>query len=436
MISSPRCSPFAFRILLLSALVLLAVPLASAGDWPTFRGPQRNAISTDTGLLQEWPSEGPKLQWSAEGAGRGYSSLAVVEDRIYTMGDNLPSADDKDEYLLCFERQGGKLLWKTKTGAPWNSGQESWQSSRSTPTVDGDRVYAVTAHGELICCQTDGKELWRKHLKRDFKGTKGDSWGYSESVLVDGDVVVCTPGGPSTTIAALDKRTGEVKWTCVREGDAGAGHSSIVISEIGGIRIYVQSTASGAMGVRAEDGKLLWSYPIEKTTCVIPSPIIRGDLVFYYAGYNRGGCLLRQVEENGEVSVKEVYALKKELSNRHGGIVLIGDYLYGDSEASGIPFCAELETGKVKWKKRGSGKDSASIVAADGRLYVRYSNGQLALAKIEPDDYVEVGTFKIPGSGPRPSWSHPVIVDGRLYLREQNQIHCYDIRTDQAASAR
>ena len=421
------------RYAVLSILTLVVAPFAWAKgpskSWPTFRGPDRTAVASDEGLLTSWPEGGPKLLWESAGAGRGYSSLAIVDGKIYTLGDASSIPEDKDEYLFCFNQADGKPLWKLKTGSAWASGKPDWQSSRSTPTIDGDRVYALTAHGELICCTTKGKELWRKDLKKDFGGKKADGWGYSESVLIDGNKLVCTPGGEENTMVSLDKRTGKTLWNCSRPGDRGAGHASILISNIGNTKVYVQTTGSGAMGVRADDGKLLWTYDIDQTTAVIPSPIVRDDLVFMVAGYGRGGALLRQVAVDGsEVKVEEVYPLTQELGNKHGGVVLLGDYLYGDSEDRGIPYCAELMTGKIKWKERGSGRGSASTAAADGHLYIRYADGTMTLVKASPDKFEEVGHFTVPGSGDRPSWSHPVVFDGKLYLREGDVLLCYDLR--------
>ena len=408
---------------------------AGAEDWPTFRGANRTAVSPDVGLLKEWPEEGPPLIWKATGTGRGYSSLAIVGDRLYTLGDGLEVAADKDEYLFCLNTSDGRLIWKTKMGPAWMDRQPNWGSSRSTPTVDGDRVYAVTAEGVLVCCNSaTGRESWRKGLKNDFGGKKADGWGYSESVLIDGQQLICTPGGETTTMAALDKRTGEVTWKAVREGDRGAGHSSIVITEIGGVRAYVQMTGGGALCVRAVDGKLMWSYPIDKTTAVIPTPIVRDNLVFFSAGYRRGGALLKQSSDGaGGIKIDEIYGLKPELGNKHGGVVLLGEYVFGDSEDSGVPFCAKLATGNVLWKKRGSGKGSAAMAAADGHLYVQFADGTVALVKASPDEYTEVSTFTAPGSGERPSWSHPAIVNGRLYIREHDVILCYDIRAKRLA---
>lgn len=402
----------------------------SSADWPQWRGPKRDGLSTDAGLLQEWPKDGPPLLWEAKGAGRGYSSVAIAAGRIYTMGDGPSTAGDKDEYLLCFDEATGKQLWKTKLGPAWNAGFSNWQSSRSTPTLDGDRLYVLTPHGNLVCLETAaGHEVWRKNMQKDFGGKKGDNWGYSESVLVDGDKVVCTPGGEKAVMAALDKKTGATVWTATWPGVRGAGHSSIVISQIGNTRVYVQTTAGGACGVRARDGKLLWKYDIDRTTAVVPTPIVRGDLVFFTAGYNRGGALFRQVPQpDDEVKIEEVYGIKKDLRNKHGGVVLVGDCLYGDTNDNGTPFCADFRTGNLLWQGRGSGSGSAAVTYADGRLYFRYANGKMVLALPSRDAYTEVSGFKVPHSGDRPSWSHPVIAGGKLFLREGDYLLCYDLR--------
>ena len=414
-----------------AALVGFTSAAATAADWPTFRGTGRTAVAPDTNLLEAWPQSGPPLVWETAGAGRGYASPAIAGDRIFTLGDGLSTAEDKDEYLTCFDRRTGKQLWKTKTGQPWTDGQATWQSSRSTPTIDGDTVYVLSPFGVLVACDVaNGRERFRIDLKQEFGGKKADSWGYSESVTIDGDVLVCTPGGEQSTMVALDKKTGRKIWSCASPGDRGAGHASIVIANVGGRKVYVQTTGSGPLGVDAKTGTLLWTYPIDKTTAVIPTPIVRGDLVFFSAGYKRGGALLKQVPAaDGTVKAEEIYGLNTDLANKHGGIVLVGDHLYGDSDDKGIPFCAELMTGKVIWKERGSGKGSAAVTAADGRIYVRYSDGTLALLEATPAGYKEFSAFKIPGSDDRPSWAHVVILDGLLYLREGDRILCYDIRT-------
>jgi outer membrane protein assembly factor BamB len=411
----------------LSPLLLLAAE--SQPSWPTFRGSDRLAFSPDTGLLQSWPAEGPKQLWEGAGAGRGYSSLAIAEGRIYTLGDGLSTASDEEEYLTCFEEATGKQLWMTKTGEPWSSGNPTWQSSRSTPSVDGERVYVVTPYGVLVCCESaTGKELWRKDLVKEFRGKKGDGWKYSESVLIDGDKVICTPGGETKTMAALNKLSGETIWTVDRPGNRGAGHASAAVSTIGDTRVYVQVTSSGPMGVRADDGKLLWTYDIGRVTAVIPTPIIRDDLVFFTAGYGHGGALLRQVPNEGEIKVEEVYPINRELAVKHGGVVLVGDLLFGDSDDKGLPWCADFMTGKIQWKAEGDRGGSASVAAADGCVYFRFANGTMELTEATSAERKTLGKFKVPGSGERPSWSHPVVTGGKLYLREGDKILCYDLR--------
>ena len=414
---------------------LLASPLSMAvadTSWPSFRGPERSGVSADKGLLQSWPTEGPKLEWQAVGAGRGYSSVAIADGKLYTLGDGLSTAKDEDEYLTCFDLATGKQLWATKTGTAWADKKPDWGSSRSTPTIDGSNVYLITPLGVLYCIDTSGKEKWKKDLKAEFGGKKDDSWGYSESVLIDGPNVVCTPGGESNTMVALNKQTGEKVWSTPRAGDRGAGHSSIVVSQVGNTKVYVQLTGSGVMGVRATDGKLLWTYDIGKTTAVIPTPIIKGDLVFFAVGYDKGGALLKQVPTaSGEVEVKEIYPIKNELQNKHGGVVMVDGYVYGDFGSGGdrgLPNCVDMMTGEVKWKSRGSGSGSASVTAADGNLYIRYANGTMTLVKAQATGFEEKGSFKIPGSGERPSWAHPVVVDGKMYLREGDKILCYNVR--------
>ena len=357
---------------------------------------------------------------------------AIAEGKIFTLGDAPSTAEDKDEYLLCFS-DGGKPLWKTKTGKAWSSGQENWQSSRSTPTVDGGMVYVVTPHGDVVCCSTtDGNELWRKNLKSDFGGNKADGWGYSESVLIDEDRVVCTPGGPTATMVALNKNTGEVIWKCSRQADRGAGHASIVMARIGDTRVYLQTTGSGAMAVRAQDGKLLWTNTFDATIAVAPNPIVHGDLVFFSAGYGRGGALIQQVQQNDEIRATAVYGWRRELANKHGGVILMENCLFGDSDDRGLPFCADLKTGKLLWRSRGSGQGSVAMAGADGCLYLRFSDGTMTLAKAASSGYRETGSFRIPGSGELPSWSHPAIADARLFLREQDSILCYDLQRPDA----
>ncbi|WP_146390989.1 PQQ-binding-like beta-propeller repeat protein [Allorhodopirellula solitaria] len=413
------------------ALVIGAAPLFAA-DWPTFRGPERTGISAENNLLQEWPESGPTLLWQAKGAGRGYASAAIADGRVYTLGDGSSLADDKDEYLSCFSDADGSLVWATKTGSAWNKGQPTWQGSRATPTVDGDRVFVLTPAGTIYCCATsDGEILWQHDVKADFGGKKADSWGYSESPLVDGDQVVCTPGGEEATVIALNKNDGSTIWKAVHPGDKGAGHSSIVTAQVGGKKIYVQNTGGGPIGVDAQSGELLWSYEMEPPTAFIPSPVIKDDLVFSTAGYGLGGALVRQVPRGeGKFEVEEIYPAKPDLANKQGGVVLLGDYVYGGADGSNRVLCIELITGDVKWEARGAGRNSISAAAAEGRIYLHFSDGTMVLAEANPEEYVEVSEFETPSTSDRPAWALPSIANGRLYLREDDSIFCYDISAE------
>ena len=414
------------RLSALSCLVLLAVAHPGAlavdpegtGAWPQFRGPNRDAHSPDTGLLKEWPKDGPPLVWKATGLGTGYSSVSVAGGKLFTMGNKGQSS-----YVVAIDLEGGKVLWSQAVG-------KSGGNLGSTPTVDGDRVYAVGQAGDLVCLDADtGKEQWHKNFETDFGGKCG-GWHYTESPLVDGDRLICTPGARDATLVALDKKTGDVVWKCAAPlQDPTAGYSSVVVAEVGGVRQYVQLLAGGVIGVAATDGKFLWKYEkLGHNTANIPTPIVLGDHVFCAAGYGKGGALLQLVPTGDGVTAKEVY-FSRDLTNKHGGLVVVGDYVYGDHDDSGHPFCAEVKTGKVVWRKkdRGPGEGSASIAYADGKLYVEYQNGTMALVEASPEGYKEASTFQVPKHD-GPSWAHPVIAGGRLYLREGDGVCCYNVK--------
>jgi outer membrane protein assembly factor BamB len=387
-------------------------------------------VSTETGLLQAWKPGGPAVAWRATGLGTGYSSVAVAGSRIFTMGD-VGGA----QQLIAINAADGKQLWTSRIGAPW---VDQMGGPRGTPTVDGDLVYALGTEGDLVCVEAaTGKERWRRNLPADFGGQMMSMWKWSESPLVDGDRVVVTPGVRGAALAALDKRTGKEIWRASvadlgPRGKDGAGYSSIVISNGGGVKQYVQLMGRGLVGVRASDGKYLWGYNrIANDVANIPTPIIRGDLVFTSTGYQTGAALLRLAPTAAGVEAREVYFLEaRTFQNHHGGMVLVGDHVYsGHGHNKGFPIAIELETGKVVWGGdiRNSGTGSAAVAYADGQLYFRYQNGEVILIEATPTGYKEKGSFTIPGvSGP--SWPHPVITGGRLYLREQDTLLAYDVR--------
>jgi len=412
-----------------------ATSAVAADDWPQWRGPHRDGRSAAVGLLQSWPEGGPALAWTATGLGAGFSSVAVSGDRIYTMGDL-----EDGQYVFALERADGALVWKTKLGPVWPDA--SFPGPRSTPTVAGDRVFALGTEGDLVSLDAAaGQELWRRNLHSDLGGAQmlaqgTTTWKYSESVLVDAGRVIATPGSGDAALAAFDAGSGELLWRTElpKFGEAGvdgAGYSSAVVSEACGVRQYVQLLGRGVVGVEAATGRFLWGYDrVANDIANIATPLVKDDLVFASTGYNTGAALLK-LECGGDtgVTAREVYFLDHtRLQNHHGGLILDGGYVYtGTGHNKGFPIAVELATGETAWGPiRNEGRDSAAIAWADGRLYFRYQNGLMLLIEASPAGYVEHGSFMIPEVD-KPSWPHPVVADGRLYLREQDRLYVYDV---------
>jgi outer membrane protein assembly factor BamB len=418
---------------LAAALFVLCAADARAADWPQWRGQHRDGKSPETGLLQSWPEEGPALAWKAEGIGGGFSSVAVVGKRVYTLGD-LGDA----QYAIALERDGGALAWKTMIGPAW---KDKYLGPRSTPTVDGDRVYVLGTEGELFCLDAaSGKKVWTRDLVKDFGGAmmkaKGQwEWKFSESPLIDGDRVIVTPGAKDATMVALNKADGKEIWRATipdlgERGADGAGYSSVVVSEAGGMRQYVQFVGRGVIGVEADTGKFLWGYNrVANDVANIATPLIAGDLVFASSGYGTGSALIKLAPTGEGIQADEVYFIEGEtMQNHHGGLILHEGYVYtGTGHNKGFPLCVKLDDGKVAWGKiRNEGQDSAAVSYADGQLYFRYQNGLMVLVGATPEGYEEHGSFMIPDVK-HPSWSHPVIAGGKLFLREQDTLYVYDI---------
>ena len=402
----------------------MTLPLHAATDWNQWRGPQRDGISTETGLLRQWTGDGPPLLWKVEGLGKGYASMSVVDGCIFTLG-----SQDGKEHLVALSAQDGRKLWSL----PFGDGDHS----NGTPTVDGDRVYAVGLEGDLICAHAKtGKKIWSRNFGADFGGQMMTGWGYSESPLVDGDRLICSPGAKDAMIVALDKTTGKTIWKAAvpdlgDQGKDGAGYSSIVVSEAAGVRQYVQLTGRGVISVRASDGQFLWGYNrIANDVANIPTPLVSGNFVFCSTGYGTGAALLEVQREGNELKVREVYFLPADkFQNHHGQMIQIGPHVFaGHGHNNGFPICLELQSGQVVWggKQRGPGSGSAAIAYADGLLVFRYQNGTVALIEATPEAYRLKGEFK-PAFQEDNSWAHPVIVDGKLLLREQNVLMCYDV---------
>ncbi|MDO8542850.1 MAG: PQQ-like beta-propeller repeat protein [Opitutaceae bacterium] len=396
---------------------------AHASDWPQWRGPNRDGISTETGLLKQWPAGGPKLGWKAMGLGGGYSGVSVAAGRVYTMGDG---ADTSHVHAL--DEKTGRLLWSTKVGATGGEDRNRYPGTRCTPTVDGKLIYATGQWGDLVCLEGEtGREVWRRSMKTDFKGKMMSSWGYAESPLIDGDHVIVCPGGRDGTMAALDKKTGAVVWRS-KEWTDNAGYSSIVPATIGGVRQYVQLTDANVAGVDPASGKVLWKAPRAGRTAVIPTPVVDGNFVYVTSGYGVGCNLFRVTANGGKFSAEQVYA-NKEIKNHHGGVVKVGANVVGFSDGDGWVW-QDLPSGKTAFKAEQKKLGKGSITMADGMLYLRHEagGGTVVLLDGSKPGWVEKGRFDQPNRSNKNSWPHPVIANGRLYLRDQDVLLAYDVR--------
>jgi outer membrane protein assembly factor BamB len=379
--------------------------------------------------VKTWPAEGPKLLWQIDTLGKGYSTVSIAGGKILSMGDRRAAGGDERQFVIALDLATHEELWSTPIGPPHSDGP------RCTPTIDGPRVYALGTDADLVCLEAaTGKVVWQRNLAKDFGGKMMSGWKYSESPVVDGDRLVCTPGGPQATIVALDKKTGEVIWKSAipeigKRGKDGAGYASIVIAEIDGVRQYVQILGRGAASVAADSGKFLWGYNrVANGVANIPSAVVRGNDVFVTTSY-KTGCAALKVTRNGDsFNAEEVYFLDHNtFENHHGGVVLVGDHIYGgDGQNNGTPVCLELASGRVAWKEKTPGKGSAAVLYADGHLYFRYQNGLVALIEATPEEFRVKSTFT-PAFTKGNNWAHPVIHDGKLYLRQANVLMCYDV---------
>lgn len=415
-----------FRCLLcgsvpLAALVVLVSTFAAAPapnfDWPQWQGRERTAVSRETGLLQDWPKDGPPLLWKANNLGGGFSTPSVTQGRVFGMGFR-----DNDEIVWALDEKTGAEVWAVKI-ADANHRVGYNEGPRCTPTVDGERLYVLGLGGDLVCLKTSsGAEVWRKNLYKDFGGQVGP-WGYSESPLIDGDKVLCTPGGKMATLVALDKKTGETVWKGVASKGDSAHYSSLIAVDFADQREYIQFLSGGVVGFSG-DGEYLWRYDHpHNSTANCSTPLYRDGYVFAASAYGTGGGLIKLSRDGNSIKVeKEIYFTSK-MKNHHGGMVLIGDYLYGSDE--GQLTCLEFKTGAVQWAERKAGK--GSIAYADGRLYYRNENGPTILVEANPKAYVEHGRFTPPRTG-KPAWPHPVLANGKLLIRDQQYLYCYDVK--------
>jgi outer membrane protein assembly factor BamB len=393
-------------------LFVFAAPVLaqSSADWPQWRGPNRDGISKETGLLKEWPAQGPPLVWKAAGAGRGYSSFSIANGRLYTLG----LRGDR-EFVIAFDLANGKEVWATPHGSAFRN--DRGDGPRGTPTIDGDHLYALGGNGDLSCLDArTGKIVWTKNVLREF-GASNIGWGISESPLVLGNKVMVNAGGQNASIVALNKDNGAVIWKSQSDE---AGYSSAIPVQVNGGTQVVFFTAKRALGLDVNDGRLLWEYGKPANNVAnVATPIARGNRVFISSDYGTGGGL---VEIKADGRAQEVY-FTKDMRNHHSSSVLVGDYLYGFS--SSVLTAMKFDTGEIAWRDRSVGK--GSLVYADGNLYCYSENGVVGLVEATPTGYHEKGRFRIQ-QGELPTWTHPVVAGGRLYLRDQDTIYAFDVK--------
>lgn len=391
-----------------SALLLLSLT-AMAADWPQWRGPNRDGISPETGLLESWPSGGPRVVWRTSGLGEGYSSLAIVNGRIYTQGQR-----DRQEFVFAFDAQTGKKLWETATSREYRN--DRGDGPRGTPTVDGDRLYAMTGDGVVLALEANsGKTIWSQNVSQKYGGST-PSWGYSESPLVDGSRLIVMPGGRGASLVSLNKSDGSLQW---KTGSDPAGYSSAIAVTVGGVRQVIALSGDGAIGVLEDNGELLWHYTrVSNRTANIATPIFHDDSVFLSTDYGTGCALLKLAPR----SMSEVY-FSNEMKNHYSTSVLVDGYLYGYNDS--ILTAMQFATGKVAWRNRSIGK--GSVTYADKRLYLLSENGVIGLAEPSADSYKEISRFQI-SKGSLPTWSPLVISGGRMYFRDQDQLTSFEIK--------
>lgn len=388
---------------------------ASGCSWPRFLGPRGDNISSDTGLLKEWPKSGPPLLWTAKGLGEGYSSVTLANGRIFTAGNR------DDQTVVTALNMDGKILWQTPNGPAWTG---SYPGTRGTPTIDGDRVYHESPLGQVACLQAaTGSVYWTRNILQDFEA-ENLQWALAESVLVDGDRVICCPGGKAASVAALDKHTGKTVWITPSTGDL-AGYATPILAQWQGLRMVLTMNQRALIGVSADTGELLFRHPHQTAYDVnATAPIFHEGQVFITSGYRSGSEMLRLVVSGGKVSVEPVWT-SKDLDNHHGGVVLYQGYLYGSSY-QGRWVCLEWATGKRMYAARGVGKGSLTV--ADGMLYTLSESRDMGLVPAVPTEHQVASRFKVPSGGSGPSWAYPVVCGGRLYVRHADCLYAYAVR--------
>jgi outer membrane protein assembly factor BamB len=403
-------------ILLSAAAACSASADEPAASWPRFHGPQGANRSAETGLLRQWPEGGPRRLWTARGIGEGFATVAIADDRIYTAGNV------NGQTMITALDTNGQSLWQVPNGAAWTGSQPG---SRGTPTIEGDRLYHEGPLGDVVCLDAkSGRKIWGLNLLQQF-GAENITWALAESLLTDGDRLICSPGGPQTAVVALDQRSGQTVWKSPSAGGDRAGYASPTLAVHEGLRMIMTMTSRHAIAVNADNGDLLWQFehvtPWDEN---ILSPLFHDGHVFISTGHRVGSVLLKVDVRGSKASVQEVWR-STDLDNHHGGVILLDGYLYGSRWTPGWT-CLEWKTGRTMYTERGVGK--GSLTYADGMLYTLSEGGQMGLVPATPENHTVVSRFQLPVGGEGPVWAHPVVCGGRLYLRHGDFLYAYDVR--------
>jgi len=414
-------------IFMIMVLVITGMEL-KAQDWPQWRGNDREGIFKATGLNLDWSEKKPALSWTFRQAGSGYSAPTILGTTLYSQG-----AEEGNDFAFALDTKTGNLKWKQTLGEQYTDGQNRGNGGRGSITTDGDKLYLVRGGGQIHCLSAaDGKILWQKEFIKDFGGKLMSNWGFSESPLIDGNVVICTPGGNEGTLAALDKNTGAVVWRSKAWTDD-SGYSSAIVVEVDGVKQYIQQAAKGVAGVAVEDGKLLWRVEIPGyRTAIIPTPIYKDHIVFVTDGYSNS-CTAIRIEKDGDVFKSDVIYTNKVMGNQHGGVVLINGFIYGHSNTSGW-VCQSFETGETAWTQRSNEAGKGCVLAVNDRLLcLNEQTGLLTIVAASPDAWKEFGSMPIPErttivTANNMVWTHPVVANGNLYLRDHDLLFCFDLK--------
>lgn len=385
-------------------------------DWNQFRGPNRDNLSEETGLADSWPDGGPELLQTITGIGEGYASVSLVGELMYTMGNV-----DGGEQIIALNRKTGEIVWKARNGDEYREGQGN--GPRGTPTAVNGMVYALGGNGDLSCVNANsGEVIWHVNILKEFGGGN-ITWGISESVLIDDGNVICSPGGKDATVVALNAKTGKVVWKSLVPEQPQASYASPVVATIGKVKQYVIFTSKGICGVRAKDGEPLWGQNQSSNgTANCATPLVSNNYVFSSSDYGTGAELVELKAQGNNVKAKPVY-FTKNMKNHHGGMVLLDGYVYGSS--GDLLSCVDFKTGKPTWREHGM---KGSVVYADKKIVFRNEQGPVLLLAADSEEFKQLGRFEQPDRSDRPAWAHPVIADGKLYLRDQDKLLVYSMK--------